>query len=56
MTMMEIMSKNVIIIKLDKFFKKVRNFQNPTLLFYGDSIIVDANASGFLNKKPFTLI
>ncbi len=40
--------------KFDKFFKKLRNAQNPTLLFYGDSITVGANASGFLNKQTFT--
>ena len=40
--------------KYEKFFKKLKNGQNPTLLFYGDSITVGANASGFLNKKPYT--
>ena len=42
--------------KFVKFFQKVKNGQNPTILFYGDSITVGANASGFLNQKPYTPI
>ena len=30
--------------KFEKFFQKVKNGQNPTILFYGDSITVGANA------------
>ena len=40
--------------KFDKFIKKLKNGQNPTLLFYGDSITVGANSSGFLKNKPYT--
>ena len=39
--------------KYDKFYKKLKSGQ-ATLLFYGDSITVGANASGFLNTKPYT--
>ena len=40
--------------KFEKFLNKIKKGQNPTLLFYGDSITVGANSSGFLAKKPFT--
>ena len=40
--------------KFDKFFSKLKNGNSPTLLFYGDSITVGANASGFLGEKPNT--
>ena len=39
--------------KYDKFYKKLKSGQ-ATLLFYGDSITVGANASGYLNNKPYT--
>lgn len=38
--------------KLDKFVNKLKNTEDVTLLFYGDSIMEGCNASGFRGQGP----